>query len=129
MTQKSALDMFGEYLMSKVRDEAINDWERVFSGRMKDEESQQLYETLKSFNSDQLKFVAMLFPRIVDTTLHHLLWSLENEEEITVTIKSDENSIVNIREVSDGLAGELYTENGWISRYSNKFGRNKNDHK
>lgn len=119
MSEKLALDLFGEYLITRVRDEAIDDWERISSGKMKDKESQEIFQTLKSFNSEQLEFITKLFPKIVDTTLHHLLWSLEQEEAINVLVKSDD-LLINIREVSDGLAGELYTEDGWISRYSSK---------
>lgn len=56
---------------------------------------------------------------IVDTTLHHLLWTVEQEDLIEFTFKEDDQ-IVNINEISDGLAGELYTEDGWISRFSDK---------
>lgn len=120
MSEKHAVDLFGEYLIKKVRDEAIDDWEGISSGKMKDKESQKIFQTLKSFNSEQLEFITKLFPKIVDTTLHHLMWSLEQEEAINVVVKLDENLLINIRGASDGLAGELYTEDGWISRYSSK---------
>ncbi len=120
MNEKHPLDLFGEYLIKRVRDEAIDDWERISSGKMKDKESQEIFQVLKSFNAEQLEFITNLFPKVIDTTLHHLLWSLE-QEEINVIIQSGENEeLINIREVSDGLAGELYTEDGWISRYSSK---------
>jgi hypothetical protein len=117
---KQALDFFGKVLMSKIRDEAIDDWERIFQGKMNDDESKKVFEELKSFNPKQVQFIIDLLPKIVDTTLHHLLWTLEQEEDINVLVKLEENKYLNIREISDGLTGELYTEDGWISRFSSK---------
>ncbi|GAC44241.1 hypothetical protein [Paenibacillus popilliae] len=114
------LNFFGQILMEKIRDEAIDDWERIFQGKMRDNDSKKIFEALSSFNPEQIQFIINLFPKIVDTTLHHLLWTLEQEEDVNVLIKNDENMFLNIKEISDGLAGELYTEDGWISRFSNK---------
>lgn len=117
---KQVLDLFGQVLMGRIRDEAIDDWERIFQGKMRDNESKKIFETLNTFSPEQVKFIINLFPKIVDTTLHHLLWILEQEEDINVLIKAEGNKVINVREVSDGLSGELYTEDGWISRFSNK---------
>ncbi|MBD7970447.1 epimerase [Paenibacillus gallinarum] len=117
---KPVLDFFGQFLMERIRDEAIDDWERIFQGKMRDNESKKIFETLSTFSPEQVQFIANLFPKIVDTTLHHFLWTLEQEEDINVLVKATESKYSNIREISDGLAGELYTEDGWISRFSNK---------
>lgn len=106
--------------MEKIRDEAIDDWERIFHGKMRDKESKKTFELLSTFSPEQVQFMISLFPEIIDTTLHHLLWTLEQEEDINVLVNAEENKCSNIREISDGLAGELYTEDGWISRFSNK---------
>ena len=116
---KQILDFFGQILMERIRDEAIDDWERIFQGKMRDNESKIIFETLSSFSPEQIQFIINLFPKIVDTTLHHLLWTLE-QEDINVLVKDEENKFLNIKEISDGLAGELYTEDGWILRFSNK---------
>ena len=44
-----------------------------------------------------------------------LLGTLQEEEheEIELTVKGR-----NLNEISDGLAGELYTEDGWIQKYT-----------
>lgn len=117
---KEALDFFGKVLMEQVRDEAIEDWERILGGKMKDEESQQLFNEVQSLRSEQLQFILKLIPEVVDRTLHHFLWTLEQEEEVNIVITLEEENPINLRENSDGLAGELYTEDGWISRFSNK---------
>ncbi|MDF2859636.1 MAG: hypothetical protein K0Q87_5487 [Neobacillus sp.] len=59
-------------------------------------------------------------PKIVDTTLHHLLWTFEQNELIDINVANGDSKQISIKEISDGLAGELYTEDGWISRFSDK---------
>lgn len=117
---KQILDFFGQILIERIRDEAIDDWERISQGKMRDDESKIIFETLRSLSPEQVQFIIHLFPKIVDTTLHHLLWTLEQEESLNVLVKDGESKLQNIKEISDGLAGELYTEDGWISRFSNK---------
>ena len=48
---------------------------------------------------------------------------IDNNPILIEEIEDSENIVVlsgeeNIAELSDGLAGELYTENGWIELYS-----------
>ena len=111
------LDLFGEILMKNVRDEAIEQWEMTIQGKMKSEESQIVHNLISL--SGQSELINDLVPKIVDTTIHHLLWTLEQEEAIDITINNG-NKPVSIKEMSDGSAGELYTEDGWINRFSKK---------
>ncbi|WP_430510840.1 epimerase [Gottfriedia solisilvae] len=113
---KNGLDLFGKLLMNNIRDEAIDDWERIIEGKMRDEESQNIYKML---SDNERELVKSLIPKIVDTTIHHLLWTIEQEEFIKVKV-NDGTQYRNINKISDGLAGELYTEDGWISRFSKK---------
>lgn len=111
------LDQFGEILMQRVRDEAIEQWEMTLDGKMKSENSQRLYSLVAASGQSQL--INELVPQIVDTTLHHLLWTLEQEDSIDISVSNDDKR-VSLKALSDGLPGELYTVDGWISRFSNK---------
>lgn len=112
------LDRFGELLMKRVRDEAITDWDMIVDGRMKDTRSQEIRKQLSGFSQEQIGILKELYPQVVDTVLHHLLWTLEQEDSVDVIVKDDDKGTCNIRETSDGLPGELYSEDGWIMRYS-----------
>lgn len=118
--ERAALDRFGELLMRRIRDEAISDWDMILDGTMKDERSQKVRAELAGldFDSSQVAFIRWLIPQVVDTTLHHLLWTLEQEETVNVAVKTEGAEIASLREASDGLAGELYSEDGWIARFS-----------
>lgn len=114
---QAALDHFGSLLATRVRDEAISDWDMILDGRMKDAGSQAIRAQLErlQMSEDQLDCLRRLIPKVIDTTLHHLLWTLEQEESIDVAVKTPAGAVPSLREVSDGLAGELY---GWIPRFS-----------
>ena len=64
------------------------------------------------------KIVLSLLPQIVDTVLHHLLWTLEQSEDITVAVRTAKEQADSIKDLSDGLSGELYGRQGWIAKYS-----------
>ena len=74
-------------------------------------------ELLRNVSEADKRLVLQLIPGVVDTVLHRLLWAAEQESELHVGIKM-KNGIEELRDISDGLPGELYTDEGWISRFS-----------
>ena len=111
---EQALDHFGEILIKRVRAEAILDWTKILDGRMKGVRAERLRPELSGLDPGQMALIQRLLPQVVDTVLHHLLWTLEQEESIDVAVRTAEGLVPSLREVSDGLAGELY---GWIPRF------------
>ncbi len=111
------LDKCGQFLIGRVRDRAIEHWEKVMAGSMNDMESKGIFKSLSTFTPEQMKLVRSLLPGIVDSALHYLLCGLEEEEDIKIVVRH-EGQEQDINQVSDGLAGELYTEDGWIHRFS-----------
>lgn len=115
---QTALQLFGQLLMNKVRDEAITDWKMIIDGRMKDEASAKTREILSSFTIEQRAILQLLIPEIVDTVLHHLLWALEQQKNVHIRVTIDNQEFPSLKDISDGLPGELYTDDGWIARFS-----------
>ncbi|NQX63732.1 epimerase [Paenibacillus qinlingensis] len=113
------LDTFGEILIKKVRDLTIHNWDCIIDGEMKGQRSKEIREKLSFFNDEQVGVFKELFPMVVDSTIHHLLWTLEEEDGLELFVEVDQK-VNRIRDISDGLAGELYTEDGWIMRFSKK---------
>jgi hypothetical protein len=116
---KAALDKFGKLLMTQVRDESISDWKLIVDGQMKDEDSKRICARLSEFTPHQRDVLLGLVPEIVDTVLHHLLWTLEQEGDVVqIGVRAKGGFVSSLNEVFDGLAGELYSEDGWIARFS-----------
>jgi hypothetical protein len=62
-----------------------------------------------------LKFVESFSSMVIDDLLHNLLFALwENDDWIAVTIKDSPSSEI----FEDGMNGELFSNEGWISKYS-----------
>src|SRR5258708_34477246 len=115
---RQALDNFGRFLVTQVRDKAILQWEGLLTGRLKGTTAQYVKNSLSEFTPEEVKVLQKLIPKIVDTTLHHLLWSLEQDKFVSISIKTDTEVIADIREISDGLAGELPD---WIPKFSKEI--------
>jgi hypothetical protein len=74
-----------------------------------------MFQRLDGAQDAQDDRLRRLVSTVVDITLHHVLWTFQQEEELTITVKTGESS-EDLRESSiDGLEGELYD---WIDKYS-----------
>ena len=113
----NVLDYFGETLMESVRDRTISNWDKILDGKKKGFSAQQVREKIEGFSEEQKEILKWMIPKIVDVGLHNFLAMVEECKNINVEVVSNGES-GNIRELSDGLAGELYTEDGWISKFS-----------
>jgi len=118
----SALDQFGRILMESVRDQAIDDWDMILDGRMKSARAQDVRQKLSSLTPDQRETVRALVPQVVDDVIHHLLWTLEQRSgAVRVAVTAPDGAVEqNIAGASDGLAGEVHGDEGWLSRFSKK---------
>jgi hypothetical protein len=114
------LDKFGELLMRRVRDKAIGDWERIVAGQMRGASAERVRQQIASLAPQQTEILLKLIPQIVDTTLHHLLWTVEQEQSVDLVLKDEQGVAHSAQEASDGLPGELYGDQGWIARFSTK---------
>jgi hypothetical protein len=85
---------------------------------MKDQASKQLEAELAKVPESTRKQIETFATDLVDSTLHNLLSFFEGAEDFMIAFKEDENNLVDLNEISDGLAGELFTDEGWISRFS-----------
>lgn len=107
------LSFFGEILISEVRDRTIHGFDMRITGKMRDENSQKLFEEVQQLNNEQRQLIEKIIPQIVDLSIHNMLCMVDEHANIDVQIEEE-----SISEISDGLAGELYTEDGWIQRFS-----------
>lgn len=107
------LDLFGEIFINEVRDRTISLFDDRVKGNMKGEPSQQLYKDVQTLNESQREIMYRIIEQVTDLSIHNMLCMFEDHEELKLLLNEE-----NLVEESDGLAGELYTEDGWIKRYS-----------
>lgn len=115
---QEALDYFGRVLMKEVRDRAIRGMDMTLSGHMKGESAERIRKALRKFSVEDIEALKWLLPQVVDSTIHHMLWTLERYEDIIVTVQVGSELGKSLAEISDGLCGEMEGEDGWIALYS-----------
>lgn len=110
---EDALSYLGEVLMREVRDRTIEGFDNRINGKMRDAKSQKLFEESKQIGNEEYKMIEKIIPQVVDLCIHNILCMIEDNSKIDVRIDDE-----SVDEISDGLAGELYTKDGWIHRFS-----------
>ena len=111
-----ALDKFGELIVNSLRDNAIEYYDRLAKGEWKAPNLEQLQSDLATLNDEQRDIVRRCVIGAVDTALHDVLFGISEahdmESGIEVIVDGE-----NIVELSDGLNGEQFTDDGWIARF------------
>ncbi|WP_455718513.1 hypothetical protein [Anaerosporobacter sp.] len=110
---EDVLSYFGEVLIKEVRDRTIHGFDMRVTGKMKDGDSQKLYAEMQKMSNEQRQLIERIIPQIVDLSIHNMLFMIEEYPNIDLQVEAEKMS-----ELSDGLSGELYTEDGWIQRFT-----------
>lgn len=111
----TSLELLGERLIKRVRDETITDWTLILDGTMKGSRANEIRALIPDANRELIKTV---IPQVVDAVLHKVLVWLEADPSFSICARTG-NDFEAMEDISDGLAGELYGENGWLAKYGN----------
>lgn len=106
------LNLFGELLMKEVRDTSIQEMDKIIDGKMKGEIAEKIQSELTPLEGNE-EILKKIIPSIIDRTLDSLLFCIEENPEIELLYNGE-----NLVDLSDGLSGELYSDDGWIKKYS-----------
>lgn len=116
------LDEFGA-APAGTRDEAIGVVDRFLAGGDRSDRGQRLRVELGDISPEAARAYRAIAVDAIDETLHQVLWMFERSERFDITTRLESGETVSLRDASDGLSGELYTEDGWLARYSRFDGR------
>ena len=109
------IERFGELFINEVRDNTIDCFEKIFNGTMKGITAREIQEKTEKFKDSEKKEILWIITKAIDQCIHNMLFMAEEHDEIEIVYEGE-----NIAEISDGLSGELYSEDGWIEKYSKK---------
>jgi hypothetical protein len=102
--------------MEQTRDPAIRDLDRLLERPGASLLAARVKPMLAELDPDQLAVMRRLIPVMVDATLHHLLWMLEQWPELHLGVTLPTEVVSDVRQVALGeLQGYLYD---WIPRFS-----------
>ena len=119
MKTDKIVENFGGNLIQKVWDNIIVQMEMIFNGKMKSKEAQILNKKIIALNDEEKLLLKEITMETLRRSIFNVLNFFEEEEKYFIGF-NDGKKIIDIKELSDGLAGELYGETGWIKKYSKK---------
>jgi hypothetical protein len=110
-------DEFGAFLMTKLRDSAIDEADALLSAHWKAPGLLSLQNDLAKLTPDQRAVVRRCVITSIDGGIHDFLFALSEEHDaggrIAIVVEGQD-----IAGQSDGLHGEPYTDEGWFGRFS-----------
>ena len=111
------LDVLGQFLMKHLRDRGISKVEGLLTGHWKAPGLKRLQRDLGALTPEQQDLVRRAVISSLDTALHAFLFAVQEQTDldgpIAITVRGE-----NVARMSDGLQGELVTEDGWFARFS-----------
>lgn len=111
------LDIAGEFLMKHFRDNALSKLDALIEGKLNAPGLLSLQSSIVSLEDEEKEILKKACIESLDSGLHDFLFALQEASDNNENIKFLVNG-KNIAELSDGLQGELFTEEGWFSKYS-----------
>lgn len=106
------LSGFGDLFIKSVRDNTLFVLEEIISGHMKGSIDKEMHERIQVMSVDDVNFLKDVVYRMVDLTMHNALFMFEENQEWKIS--NEAQGVSDLNSISDGLAGELYTTEGWI---------------
>ena len=101
-----------------MRDDSFSCLLNEIKGDINSGQGVLIREMLSGFEQDPIDILMRLVPTMIDTTLHYVLDMIDSSDDVKLLFKNEESKYVEIKKLSDGLAGKLYSEDGWISKFS-----------
>jgi hypothetical protein len=117
------VERFGQLVMLQ-RDTVIRQFEHEVQGTNPAIRHQDRHRNLVSLTDEQRAIVRKEVIEGIDGAIHHLLWLFEQHDangfDVIFVGTADDPALepVSVSDLSDGLGGEPYTEDGWIAKYS-----------
>lgn len=114
------LDLFGKTLIEEVRDQTIKTMEWSFQGTARAPYQLELMAGLQKLDPAARDLCSQAVLLAIDHAIANTLDLFEEGASDYVVALKKEGGLEDISAKSDGLQGELYTQDGWVARFSKK---------
>jgi hypothetical protein len=111
------LEKFRRLVITSLRDSGIKHFDRLAVGHWKAPSLKNRQAELAKLTDEQRMVTRRCVVNCLDNALHDFLFALveANDFDKGITLVVDGK---NLAEISDGLHGEPFTDEGWIARFS-----------
>lgn len=117
-----AFEAFGKLLMEFARDLAITNSDMIVEGQSKAPARQHINAVIATLNAEQQEMLRELVPIITDVTLHYALLMFEENDWITISLHTDDETVTDIRDVA---AGDLQ---GYVSLWAPQYSKQRHNY-
>ena len=114
---EDSCDKFGKFLVENFRDKGIHHAESLLAGIWKAPALQDIQIGLSTLSITQKEIVKKAVISTLDSAIHDFLFALQEQADYTNEIQIIVNNN-NIVDLSDGIHGEAYSDEGWYAKYS-----------
>jgi hypothetical protein len=117
MKALTPVDKFGKFIVENLRDKGIDFAEGLLNRHWKAPGLQELQNEIANLNDAQKATFMKAITESIDGAMHGFLFALQEQADFDndIQILVDGQNIV---ELSDGIHGEAYSEEGWYAKYS-----------
>jgi hypothetical protein len=115
-TNTNILRSFRKALFKDVYSKCLMNLQKTLNGQIKDKKSLDIFSKLKNLDTKELLATEELGKEFIADTVHYLLWMIEQSDEFDL-IAREGDKIVSLKEISDGLCGELSYVLGGYDEY------------
>ncbi|WP_032139593.1 hypothetical protein [Rickettsia tamurae] len=115
--KQKLLDKFGSVYIDFVRDGVLTQMLGILNNTTK--ANKILAQKVNEISNESKEIIEIIVQETLDRCLHYTLFMLqEYEDEMALIMYDEDHNQYSLAEISDGLCGELYSEDGWIAKYS-----------
>ena len=117
MKTLSPVDKFGKFIVENLRDKGIDFAEGLLRKHWKASSVLEMQHEIANLNDTQKTAFINAITETIDGAIHDFLFALQEQADFDneIQIFVDGQNIVDL---SDGLHGEAYLEDGWFAKYS-----------
>jgi hypothetical protein len=117
MKKHDPLAKLGEFVMKNLRDKAIDKAEGLLRAEWKAPSLKPLQAELSKLDANQKALVRRCVVSAIDTGIHDFLFALQERADFEndIELRVDGKNVV---ELSDGIHGEAFGEDGWMKKFS-----------
>lgn len=111
------LESFGKWLMQDVRERALTLVKEYAKGSTDSRIGRLVRDVMDRHSIPDSGAFAEIGALAVDLSLDSLLSAIQGSPQMKVLYSADGTTFADLNAASDGLAGELYTKDGWLRRF------------
>jgi hypothetical protein len=112
-----SLDKFGEFYVRNLCDKMLQDIDMLLSGSWKAPAVLNLQNKLAELPEDSRDLIREVAEHMVVTGMHDFLFALQEQADDDGSIRLTVDG-VEVAKESDGMHGEIFSDEGWIARFS-----------